>query len=203
MSTRLEIVVATRNRDKFREIRDILKDLPLELVSLEDFPDVISAEEDGSTFEENALKKALHVWRQTGKATLADDSGLEIDVLDGQPGVRSARYAGSEHDYEKNNAKVLDLLRGVPKEKRKARFVCVAVLVTPAGKIVMNRGEVEGEIAEEPRGAGGFGYDPIFFLPRYGKTVAELDEATKNKMSHRARALEGIKNFIRGLASAP
>lgn len=199
MMSNLKLVVASRNKDKVREIKAILGDLPVEVLSLEDFPEVASVEEDGSTFEENALKKALHVWNHTQMATLADDSGLEVDALDGEPGVRSARYAGDEHDYQKNNEKLLKLLKDVPKSQRKARFVCVAVLVTPRGKIVMHRGEVEGEIVDQPRGAGGFGYDPVFLLPHLGKTVAELDEGTKNKVSHRARALQGIKTFLIGL----
>jgi len=203
LSSRLKLVVATRNKGKLREIKAILGDLPIEIASLDDFPEIGPIEEDGTTFEENAVKKALHVWQATHLATLADDSGLEVDVLGGEPGVHSARFAGPEQDYEKNNRKLLEMLKDVPPSERKARFVCVAVLVTPAGKIVMQRGEIEGEIAEQPRGSAGFGYDPIFYVPSLGKTVAELDEATKNRISHRGRALEGIKGLLRGFLSTP
>jgi XTP/dITP diphosphohydrolase len=198
---RIKLVLATRNRDKVREIKHILGDVPVDLLTLSDFPDVASAEEDGVSFEENALKKALHVWRATDLAALADDSGLEVDVLGGEPGVMSARFAGEGATYEANNRKLLGLLEGTPQNKRKARFVCVAVLVSPKGKIVMQRGEVEGEIIDGPRGEGGFGYDPIFYVPRLKKTVAELDEQTKNTMSHRAKAIEGLKSYILSLCT--
>jgi len=198
----MKLVVATRNSGKLREIKSILGDLPIEICSLGDFPEIASIEEDGDTFEENAVKKALHVWQQTQLATLADDSGLEVDALGGQPGIRSARFAGPEQDYQKNNLKLLEMLKDVPGPERKARFVCVAVLVTPKGKIIMHRGEIEGEIATEPRGTGGFGYDPIFYVPSLGKTVAELDPKTKNSISHRARALQGIKGFLADIIPA-
>jgi XTP/dITP diphosphohydrolase len=201
LTERLKLVLATGNRDKVREIRHILGDLPVELVTLGDFPDVSPAEEDGVSFEENALKKALQVWRATGLAALADDSGLEVDALDHRPGVKSARFAGEDATYEANNRKLLGLMEAIPKDKRKARFVCVAVLVSPKGKIVMQRGEVEGEIIDEPRGEEGFGYDPIFYVPRLKKTVAELDEATKNTMSHRAMAVGGLKSYIKSLCT--
>jgi XTP/dITP diphosphohydrolase len=202
LATDLKAVLATRNQDKVREIKHILADVPVELVSLDDFPLVQSAVEDGTTFEENAIKKALHVWEETGLAALADDSGLEVDALDGEPGVMSARFAGEPVSYEANNAKLVELLRGLPEEKRKARFVCVAVLVSPKGKMVLQRGEVKGIIIEKPRGTGGFGYDPVFYLPRLKKTVAELDEETKNEMSHRAKAFTALKPFIAALARA-
>jgi XTP/dITP diphosphohydrolase len=197
----LRIVLATRNQDKVREIKQILDSLPVEFLSLADFPQVGAAEEDGKTFEENALKKAMHVWQETGTASLADDSGLEVDALDGRPGVLSARFAGEGATYRDNNRKLLRLIEKVPSRKRKARFVCVAVLITAKGKIVMQRGEIEGEIISEPRGSGGFGYDPIFYLPTMEKTVAELDEETKNKISHRARAVGGLRDWITRLLS--
>jgi XTP/dITP diphosphohydrolase len=202
LAERARLVLATRNRDKVKEIKHILGDLPVDLVSLADFPDVPPVEEDGATFEENAIKKALHVWRHTGLASIADDSGLEVDALDGAPGVQSARFAGVPVSYEANNEKLLKMLKGVPEEERKARFVCVAVLVSAKGKMVLQRGELKGLITGEPRGDGGFGYDPVFFLPRKKKTVAELDPEIKNEISHRAKAFTSIKPFIRLLAPA-
>jgi XTP/dITP diphosphohydrolase len=195
----LKIVLATRNEDKVREIGEILRGLPVEFLSLRDFPRLQSAVEDGSTFEENAIKKAMHVWRETGLASLADDSGLVVDALDGQPGVLSARFAGEGATYESNNAKLLRLIKDVPREKRRARFVCVAVFVTAKGKIVMQRGELQGEIVDAPRGGGGFGYDPIVYLPGLKQTVAELDAETKNTMSHRAKAIGAMKSYIMSL----
>jgi XTP/dITP diphosphohydrolase len=197
----LKIVLATRNEDKVREMREILGGLPVEFLSLRDFPQVQSAVEDGSTFEENAVKKAMHVWRETGLASLADDSGLVVDALGGQPGVMSARFAGEGATYEDNNARLLRLIKDVPREKRKARFVCVAVFVTAKGKIVMQRGELQGEIVDAPRGGGGFGYDPIVYLPRLKQTVAELDAETKNTMSHRAKAVGAMKPYIMSLVN--
>jgi XTP/dITP diphosphohydrolase len=192
----LRIVLATGNQDKVREIKQILGPVPVEFKTLLDFPDVVPAEETGATFEANAVAKALHVWRETGLASLADDSGLEVDALDGEPGVRSARFAGEDVSYTANNEKLIRMIRDVPEEKRTARFVCVAVLVTPAGKMVLQRGEMEGLIVDEPRGGGGFGYDPIFYVPHLKKTVAELDEAEKNCISHRAKAFGALKDFI-------
>ena len=201
MTEPLKIVLATRNEDKVREMREILGGLPVEFLSLRDFPQVQSAVEDGSTFEENAVKKAMHVWRETGLASLADDSGLVVDALGGQPGVMSARFADEGATYEDNNAKLLRLIKDVPREKRRARFVCVAVFVTAKGKIVMQRGELQGEIVDAPRGGGGFGYDPIVYLPRLKQTVAELDAETKNTMSHRAKAVGAMKPYIMSLVN--
>jgi XTP/dITP diphosphohydrolase len=201
LTERLKVVLATGNEDKVREIRQILCDAPIDLVSLKEFPDVTPAEEDGRTFEENALKKAMSVWRQTGLASLADDSGLEVDALGGKPGVKSARFAGEGASYEENNRKLLEELRSTPEEKRKAAFVCVAALVTPKGKMILQRGEVKGRIIEEYRGQGGFGYDPIFYLPRQKKTMAELGQEEKNKISHRAQAFNAIRDFILALCA--
>ena len=202
MAERPKLVLATRNENKVREIGRILADVPVDLVSLAHFPDVPPVEEDGATFEENAIKKALHVWRHTGEASIADDSGLEVDALGGEPGVLSARFAGEPVSYEANNEKLLKMLEGVREEDRKAKFVCVAVLVSAKGKMVLQRGELKGMITEEPRGTGGFGYDPVFYLPRKKKTVAELDPEMKNEISHRANAFISIKPFIRLLAPA-
>jgi XTP/dITP diphosphohydrolase len=195
----LRIVLATGNRDKVGEIKHILGSVPVELKTLLDFPDVVPAEETGATFEDNAVAKALKVWRETGLASLADDSGLEVDALGGEPGVRSARFAGEDVSYTANNEKLISLLRDVPDEERTARFVCVAVLVTPRGKMILQRGELEGLIVDQPRGSGGFGYDPIFYVPGFKKTVAELGEDEKNSISHRAQAFRAIKGFIMAL----
>jgi XTP/dITP diphosphohydrolase len=197
----LKVVLATRNEDKLREIRQILGDAPFDLVSLSEFPGVVPAEEDGRSFEENALKKAMGVWRQTGFASLADDSGLEVDALDGEPGVRSARYAGEDATYEDNNRKLIEKLRSVPVEKRKAAFVCVAAMITPKGKMIIQRGEVKGRIIDEKRGEGGFGYDPIFYLPQEKLTMAELDADRKNEISHRAQAFSAMRDFLLALCS--
>jgi XTP/dITP diphosphohydrolase len=192
----LPVVLATRNPDKIREVGQILASLPIEIQGLGDFKDIPEIVEDRASFEANAIKKALKVWEATGLTTLADDSGLEVDALDGQPGIRSARFAGESASYQENNLKLLDMLKHVPPEKRTARFVCAAVLVTSKGKIVVQRGEIKGLIVDGPRGEGGFGYDPIFYIPRLKQTVAELDEETKNSMSHRAKAFEALRNFI-------
>ena len=190
------LVLATRNENKVREIEQILGEVPVDLVSLAEFPDVPPVEEDGATFEENAIKKAIHVWRHTGLASIADDSGLEVDALGGEPGIHSARFAGEPVSYQANNEKLLRMLEGVPEEERKAKFICVAVLVSAKGKMVLQRGELKGLITDRPRGAGGFGYDPVFYLPREKKTVAELDPATKNDISHRAGAFRAIKPYL-------
>ncbi len=202
MAEPLEIVLATQNEDKIREIAHILAGLPVRFLSLRDFPEVKPAEEDGETFEENAIKKAMHVWHGTGLVSLADDSGLVVDALGGQPGVMSARFAGDDATYRDNNSKLLRLIADVPAEKRVAKFVCVAVLITSTGKIVMQRGEVKGEIIDEPRGSGGFGYDPVFYIQRLKKTVAELDAQTKNTISHRAKAIGAMRPYIMSLVSA-
>jgi XTP/dITP diphosphohydrolase len=203
LTDRLRIVLATQNRDKVREITQILNGLPVDLLSLRDFPDVQPAEEDGATFEENAIKKAMHVWQKTGLATLADDSGLVVDALGGEPGVMSATFAGEGASYEANNTKLLQLLAGVPAQKRGAKFVCVAVFMSPEGKIVLQRGELKGEIIDERRGSGGFGYDPIFYVPRLKQTVAELDADTKNTISHRAKAVAAMRDYIMSLMTPP
>lgn len=200
MASSSRLVLATRNPGKIVEIRAILSSLPVELVTLEGLPEIGSAEEDGLTFEQNATKKALHVWKATGLAALADDSGLEVDALGGRPGILSARFAGEEATHAENNRKLLALLSGVPPERRRARFVCVAALAKPDGEVVLTRGEVEGVISETPSGSRGFGYDPVFYLPAYGRTIAELDEATKNNISHRAGALRAMRPVIEALA---
>lgn len=200
MKSRLQVVLATKNPGKVREIGAILARLPVDLVGLERFPEVEPAEEDGATFAENAAEKALHAWRTTGLVSLADDSGLLVDALGGRPGIRSARFAGVRATHQENNIKLLGLLSGVPLENRTARFVCVAALAFPNGEIVLKGGRLEGLITDTAAGAGGFGYDPIFYLPDLGKTVAQLDEATKNRISHRAQAFRAMGRVIEELA---
>jgi len=191
-----KLVLATRNRDKVREIKRALEDLDIEILSLLDFPEMPEIVEDGKTFEENALKKARAVAQFTGLPALADDSGLEVDYLGGAPGVFSSRFAGEKATYEDNNLKLLELLRGVPLEKRRARFRCVLALVNGESTQVVE-GRCEGFITEEPRGEGGFGYDPIFYSPELGKTFAEVGSDLKNKVSHRGRALRKMKEVLK------
>lgn len=189
-------VLATRNAGKIAELRAILKDTRLELLGPEDvdFPDV---EETGETFEENALAKARAVSRHTGLAAIADDSGLDVSALGGAPGVRSARYAGYEHSDSANIAKLLGELAGLPDERRVARFVCVAAYVDPAGATIIASGTCEGRIVTEPRGAGGFGYDPVFVPEGHERTMAELPPEQKNAISHRGRAFRALRDQLR------
>ena len=200
----MKLVVATNNPHKVREITIILRGLPsseakgqnCEILSLKDFPGAPIVIEDGDTFEENAVKKASIIARHTGLLTLADDSGLEVDALDGEPGVRSARFAGENATDEDRNRKLLNLLKDVPESKRSARFKCAMALSNPQGDTDVVLGVCEGSIAFEPRGDTGFGYDPVFLVPGYGKTFAELGPDIKNSISHRAIALEKIKKSL-------
>ncbi|OGV90803.1 non-canonical purine NTP pyrophosphatase, RdgB/HAM1 family [Microgenomates group bacterium RIFCSPLOWO2_01_FULL_46_13] len=192
-----ELVVATRNEGKLLEVLDILKDLPVKVSALKDMGQLIDLEESGKTFEENAAIKARAVGGVTGKLTLADDSGLIVDVLKGRPGVYSARYAPTS---EERNEKVLKELQGVPFKKRTARFVCVMVVYNPITKEVKTaEGVVEGYITDRPKGKGGFGYDPIFYSPELGKTFGEASAEEKNRVSHRARALGKVRGYLRYL----
>jgi len=195
----MQLVLATRNRGKIREIKYILSDFPIEIKSLLDFPNIPEIEETGNTFEENALIKAKTVAKLTGLPALADDSGLAVDCLNGAPGVYSARYAGEGADDKKNNEKLLRELEGIPLERRGAAFVCVIALCIPKGNCYIEEGKCKGVISLSPRGSYGFGYDPIFFLPDYGKTMAELPLEVKNQISHRYKALKKIKSLIRKL----
>ncbi len=196
---RIEILVlATRNRGKVAEIRELVEGFGIELLSLEDFPDVPEVAEDGETFEANARKKAGVVARCTGLVALADDSGLEVDALDGAPGVRSARFAGDHATYAQNNEKLLRLINEVPWEKRTARFRCVLALAFPDcdGTIQTLEGACEGRITEQPQGKNGFGYAPLFFFPELGKTFAQISRSEKGKISHRGRALRKLKEVL-------
>jgi XTP/dITP diphosphohydrolase len=194
----IDLVVATRNKKKLREIRKLLADLDFNVLSIEDFAGIPEIEEDGSTFEENARKKAAQVARITERLTLADDSGLEIDYLDGKPGIHSARFAGENATDADRNSKVLELLEGVSRSERTARFRCAIAIARAADQVEIVNGTCEGEIALEPRGSAGFGYDPLFIVPEYGKTYAELGQEKKNQISHRALALRKARELLRG-----
>ncbi|HBV98629.1 MAG: hypothetical protein JL50_17640 [Peptococcaceae bacterium BICA1-7] len=195
------IVVATGNRGKLTELQSLLGPLGVEIKSMKDFPDLPEVVEDGSTFAENAAKKAVEVSRATGEIALADDSGLEVDHLGGAPGVYSARFAGEHKDDRANNEKLLALLEGVPPEKRTARFKCVVALAVPGDRIYTAEGACEGVIGTAPRGEEGFGYDPLFIIPELGKTFAQLDLDTKNSISHRGKAFARARKIISGLTA--
>lgn len=190
------LVVATTNPGKLREIESIIAPLGLEIVSVSAYPGLPEIKEDGATFEENAVKKARLTAEATGEVALADDSGLEVDYLAGAPGVHSARFAGEPASDAANNAKLLKLLQGVPEERRHARFRCVIAVAVPGGPVLTAEGTCEGYILSELRGAGGFGYDPLFCVPEFGKTFAELSPELKNRVSHRGAALAGIKEKL-------
>ena len=190
-----EIIFATKNKGKIKEIQAILgKDFLVK--SLEEIGINIDIIEDGKTFEENAIKKAVEIMHITNKIVLADDSGLEIDYLNGEPGVYSARYMGEETPYSIKNKKILEILNGVEEEKRSARFVSVIALAIPQKQPITTRGTVEGIIGYEIKGENGFGYDPIFYIPELKSTVAQLSLEEKNKISHRGKALYEMKKIL-------
>jgi len=191
------LIVATRNRGKIREIREALKGLGIRIYALSDFDGVAEIEEDGKSFTENALKKARFYSKVFGKLTLADDSGLEVECLKGMPGIYSARYAGERASNRENNQKLLKEMEGIPLSKRGARFKCVMALVSPDGKEAMTEGSCQGRIGMRERGRRGFGYDPLFILPKYGKTMAQLPLKEKNRISHRGKALRRLRKTIR------
>ena len=187
------LLIATTNVGKFREFVDLLGDLPIDLKSLADFPHPPEVPEDGATYAANALHKALTLARWSGCSALADDSGLEVDVLHGAPGVHSARFAGPAQDSAANIAKLLSELNGVPPAQRTARFRCVIAVARPDGATVTTEGVCEGCIIESPRGSGGFGYDSVFLYPPLDQTFAEIAATGKNQLSHRARACERLR----------
>ncbi len=191
------ILIATTNAGKLREVRQVLADLPVELRSLADLPELPEAVEDGDTFEANARLKVQHYAKLTGLWTLADDSGLEVDALDGAPGVHSARYAGPTRNDRANNAKLIEALEDVPPQRRTARFHCAVALASPIEVIGVVHATVEGLIINEPRGQNGFGYDPHFLLPEFNQTAAEMPPEQKNRISHRGQALRRIVPVIR------
>lgn len=191
-----KIIFATGNQDKMREIREILEGLEAEILSMKEAGILIDVEENGETFEENAMIKAKAMAKKTDAIVLADDSGLEIDYLNKEPGVYSARYMGEDTSYEIKNRTILERLSGVPKEQRTARFVCAIVAVFPDGETITKRGTVEGYIGEKPAGENGFGYDPIFYLEEYNCSTAELTRQQKNALSHRGKALGAIREEL-------
>ncbi|WP_018086810.1 XTP/dITP diphosphatase [Desulfurispora thermophila] len=197
----MRLVIASRNQGKIREIKAMLSDMPVEILSLSDFDNIPELAEEGSTFQENAAQKARSVMLATGLTALADDSGLEVDYLGGAPGVYSARFAGAKANDAANNYKLLKLLTGVPREKRTARFVCVIAIATPDGQLYYSEGKCEGVIGFKPAGDGGFGYDPLFIVPQYGQTFAQLPPDIKNSISHRAQALTLAREIIAGLVN--
>ena len=201
-----KIIVATKNDGKLREIKQLLSEFDLEILSLKDFPEIGEIEEYGFSFYENSLIKAKTVYDITKIPTLADDSGLCVDFLDGMPGIFSARFAGKSTDVsdgntddKMNNQKLLKLLEGLPREERRAYFKCVMIFYYAPDKYVSASGKFEGYISETKSGENGFGYDPLFYLPEYNKTSAELSPDEKNKISHRHKALIGVKNKLEEL----
>ncbi len=196
------MLIATTNRAKFAEVQAYLLDFPLIVRSLESIRDRPTVVEDGATFEENALKKARTLARYSGCLTLADDSGLEVDALHGEPGIYSSRYCGEEGNDGKNNEKLLRELQSIPDQQRTARFVCALALCAPdsyGGKEWLIRESCEGRISFAPRGTQGFGYDPVFFFPPYGKTFGEIDRKTKAAVSHRGKALRKLTEMLPSL----
>jgi len=205
MAMKHKILVATTNPGKMRELSEMLSELAAQIqwLSLKDFPNAVEVEEDGATFAENAAKKALGYAKQTGLWTLADDSGLVVDALGGQPGVHSARFAaeGDEklprHEQDlKNNQKVLSLLKDIPQNRRSARFVCCMCLADPDKVLIPTEGKIEGQMIDTPLGENGFGYDPLFYVPELGKTTAQLHSEHKNSISHRGRAVDRLKPLL-------
>lgn len=187
------LVLASKNKGKIKEIKTSLAVPSLTVQSLNDFADLPEVIEDGSSFLENALKKAQTISKVLNLPVMADDSGLEVDALQGAPGIYSARFAGDQATDRQNYEKLLALLKGVPETRRTARFVCLLVLTLPPGEWFQARGVCEGRIALSPQGDQGFGYDPVFYLPEFQKTMAELPLEIKNRISHRARALENMR----------
>jgi len=197
----MKLLVATGNQGKLKEIRRLLDDKGVEVIGLDRYPDAPEVIEDGETFEANARKKALQMAEFSGCLTLADDSGLAVEALNGQPGVHSARYAGEQGNDAANNAKLLIALADVADDKRQAAFHCVMALATPSGDCVTYTGKVSGLILREQRGDAGFGYDPLFMVPEYGKTMAELPLDIKNRISHRGNALRQVIPVLQELAA--
>jgi XTP/dITP diphosphohydrolase len=192
-----ELVLATRNRDKVIELVALLNELDITIRTLDEFPDAPAVVEDGDSCEANAVKKARVIAEFTGFPAVADDTGLEVDALDGRPGVYAARYAGEEATYEDNCRKLLHELRGVPHERRTARFLTVAAIALPFDGIRVAHGILNGVIAEEASGTLGFGYDPVFLIPELGKTLAQLPVAQKNTVSHRAKAFTQMREIVK------
>lgn len=192
----MELIVATRNKDKCKELQALLQDLGVRIRTIGDFPGAPDVVEDGSTCEANAIKKAQSAAQFTGRPAIADDTGLEVAALGGRPGVYAARYAGESATYEDNWRKLLHELNGVPLTRRQARFVTAAAIAYPDGRVQVAIGTLDGVITERPQGVSGFGYDPIFLVPEKGKTLAEMTPEEKNQVSHRARAFQRAKELL-------
>jgi len=192
----MKLLIATRNRGKKREYARLLQGLEVELIALDDLGVTKTIKEDGASYTENALLKARGYAAATGLLTLADDSGLEVDALDGAPGVLTARYAGEGATDQQRYSLLLEQLKDVPHEHRTARFRCVIALAWPDGRVEITEGVCEGRITREPRGEHGFGYDPVFYVPEYGCTMAELPPEIKNRISHRARAAAAASELL-------
>ncbi|MDX2252957.1 MAG: XTP/dITP diphosphatase [Nitrospira sp.] len=196
-----DIVLATRNRHKGAEVAALLDGLGITIRTLDEFPHAPEVVEDGATCEANAVKKAKEIAAATGLPAVADDTGLEVDALGGRPGVYAARYAGEQATYEDNCRKLIHELSGVPPGKRTARFITVAALAFPSDGVRVTTGELYGLITDAPVGSKGFGYDPVFFLPELGKTLAELSSEEKNRVSHRAKAFMQLRDLLKVLNS--
>jgi len=192
----VRLLVASNNKKKLEELEQILRGLKVELISLKSFPEVKEVEEDGKTFKENAEKKALGFAKQSGCLTISDDSGLCVDYLEGAPGVHSARFSGPQRDDVKNCEKLLEALKGVPKEKRSASFQCAIALASPSSIVHVVEGRVDGQITEAMQGESGFGYDPLFYYGEFGKTFAQVPPEKKHRVSHRGKALSRMKEYL-------
>jgi XTP/dITP diphosphohydrolase len=198
-----DLVLATRNRHKGAELAALLADLPVHIRTMDEFPDVPDVVEDGDTCEANAIKKARAVSEATGLLAVADDTGLEVDALGGRPGVYAARYAGLQATYEENCRKLLREMAGVARDRRTARFVTVAAVASPEQAVQVTAGRLDGLITEEPAGGRGFGYDPVFYIPELGKTLAELSSEEKNRISHRAKAFAQVRELLQSTLRTP
>ncbi len=192
----MELVVATKNKKKLREIKDLLKGVRIKVTSIDDYKNPPRIIEDGKAFHENAIKKAVKIARFTGKLTVGEDSGLCVDALSGAPGIYSSRFAGRNKSDAANNKKLLRLLEGLPQKKRGAHYVCAAALADKDGLVASVGGKCDGRIGFTPKGNSGFGYDPLFVIPKYKKTFAQLGLKIKHQMSHRFRALTKAKKVI-------
>lgn len=196
MAKEKKMIFATGNQGKIKEIKAILGDIGEEILSMKEAGIDIDIVEDGNSFEENAVIKARAVMERTGQLVLADDSGLEVDALGGEPGIYSARYLGEDTSYEIKNRNIIERLEGVEGEARSARFVCVIAAAFPDGEVVTTRGTIEGVIAKEPAGENGFGYDPIVYVPEYKMTTGQMEPEAKNAISHRGKALCAMKKIL-------
>lgn len=197
----MDLIIASKNKGKAKEIKHLLKGLRIKIYSLLDYPKAPTVRETGKTFKENALKKALVIARKFKKLALADDSGLEVIYLNGAPGIRSSRFVRPPVTSKKLCTKLLKKLKGVPGNKRGARFVCVAAVAKPDGKVSVTQGICKGKIAFEMKGNHGFGYDPVFIPSGFKKTFGELSPATKNKLSHRGRAIRKVRKVLKKIIS--